>query len=144
MCKAQELDSGEDLDSLLTHRWAFDITMEKGHISGVMITKEDDSSIIGTMINEFGVSALSFVYDKHKSKLRLQDVMSMLNKWYIKRVLKNDITFCLHVLYDTPYKKKHKYVLSVTTTNISITNTQRKLTYSFKPFDSETENGTSE
>lgn len=139
---AQEIESEVNLP--LTHRYAFEVTMEKGHISGIMITKESDDTIAGTMVNEFGVSALSFVYDKRNNKIKLQDVMSILNKWYIKRVLKQDLTFCLHILNDAPYRKKHKYLLTETTDQISITNPKRKLTYSFKPLGSVLENETTE
>lgn len=139
---AQEMESAEDLP--LTHRYVFEITMEKGHISGIMITKESDDSIIGTMVNEFGVSALSFVYDKKRNKIKLQDVMNVLNKWYIKRILKQDLTFCLHILNDTPYHKKLKYLLNETTDQIAITNPKRKLTYSFRPLDPILENETTE
>lgn len=139
---AQEIESEVDLP--LTHRYAFEITMGNGHISGIMITKESDDTIVGTMVNEFGVSALSFVYDKKNNKIKLQDVMSVLNKWYIKRVLKQDLTFCLHILNDTPYRKKHKYLLNETTAEIAITNPKRRLTYSFKPIDSVLENETTE
>lgn len=141
---AQEKESESGVDSLLTRRYAFEITMEKGHISGIMIAKESDDFIVGTMVNEFGVSALSFVYDKEKNKIKLQDVMSMLNKWYIKRVLKQDLTFCLHILYDTPYRKKHNYIITKTIDKVSITNPKRKLTYSFMPLDPVLENETTE
>lgn len=118
-------------------RYSYEISMEKGHITGIMITKCDDGAIIGTLVNEFGVSALSFVYDAKKHRMQLKDVMSMLDKWYIKRVLKADLTFCLHILYDIPYTKKNNYILSVKEPEISITNPKRKLTYTFKPLDTD-------
>lgn len=140
-CSAQQ--ESED-NYLLTHRYAYEISMEKGHITGIMITKEDDESIVGTLVNEFGVSALSFIYDRKKQKMKLQDVMGMLDKWYIKKVLKADLTYCLHVLYGTPYTKKHNYILSQITTGVSIINPKRKLTYSFNPLDVNPVNETSE
>lgn len=142
VCGAQGIEA--DADSLLTHRCAFGITMEKGHISGIMVAKEDRGTIIGSMINEFGVSALSFVYDKRENRLKLQDLVSFLNKWYIKRVLKADLTFCLHVLYNTPFEKKHNYKLSVSETGISIANTKRHITYTFQPLNPNIEYETTE
>lgn len=136
-CKAVDADS--EADTLLTHRHAFEITMPKGRITGILITKEDSISIAGTMLNEFGVTALSFVYDKHKEKMELQDVMGFLDKWYIRRVLKKDLSFCLHILYGTPFKKNHGYNLSSEAPDISVTNTKRNITYLFMPIKSENE-----
>lgn len=136
-CIAQDIKS--EADSLQTYRCAFEIEMEKGHTSGIMITKENNNSIIGSMINEFGVSALSFSYDKRKNKLQLQDVVSFLNKWYIKRVLKTDLTFCLHVLYDMPYKKNHNYELLMNEEVTAITNIKHHITYIFHPIEIESE-----
>ena len=134
--------SGTETDIDTSRRYAFEITMEKGEISGMLIAKEGNGAIVGTMINEFGVTALSFVYDRYKHKLKLMDVMGMLDKWYIKRVLKKDLIFCIHILYGTPYDKKHHYIISQTATDTSVTNAKRKITYLFKPIGSESENET--
>lgn len=136
-CMAQDITS--EADAFLTNRCAFEIDMEKGHISGIMITKENDNSIIGSMINEFGVSALSFCYDKRKNNLKLQDVVSFLNKWYIKRVLKADLTLCLHVLYDVPFKKNNNYELLTNEEVTVITNTKHHISYTFHPLEIESE-----
>lgn len=97
-----------------------------------MITRQSGNEIIGSMFNEFGVSVLSFIYDRNKNKLKLRDVMGMLDKWYIKRVLKSDLTLCLHLLCDTPYgKRSNKYVVTHDSESISIRNAARNITYSF-------------
>ena len=132
-CVANEPVSSED--TLQTVRSFFEIEMGKGHISGILITKEYDGRIAGTMINEFGVTALSFVYDRKKDTIRLLDVMSMLNKWYIKRVLKKDLNYCVHVLYDIPYKPSKSHVISKATDKTTVTNTKRKIIYSFVPLN---------
>lgn len=135
VCIANEPMS--EVDTLSTNRSIFEIEMEKGHISGILITKDYNDRIVGTMINEFGVSALSFIYDKNKDTIKLQDVMSMLNKWYIKRVLKSDLNYCIHVLYDIPYKSSKVHIISKKNDKTTVTNTKRKIAYSFQPISFE-------
>lgn len=111
----------------------FQIETSNGFVSGILLVSEDDENINGSMINEFGVSAIDFSYSKKKQKVKLLNVISFLNKWYIKHVLKNDIKFCLHVLYDVPFKKKHNYEVVHTVDSITIINNKRHLKYTFSP-----------
>lgn len=112
---------------------AFRIEMQKGYVSGIMITGESDEYINGSMVNEFGISAIDFTFSKKKGKVKLINVGSFLNKWYIKQVLKNDINFALHILYGTPYNKKHNYEVTREGPNLIIFNTKRKIKYIFSP-----------
>ena len=91
------------------------------------------------MINEFGITALSFIYDKHSQKIKLENVIGFMNKWYIKRVLKGDIKYCLHILYDVPAKENKNYIVSKADNGISIINSKRKITYSFSPIQEQNE-----
>ena len=45
----------------------------------------------GVLFNEFGITALEFTYDPQKKKIKLEQVIAMLDKWYIRRVLRNDL-----------------------------------------------------
>lgn len=126
-----------EVESLPTQKCAFDITMERGHITGILITRCSGDTIVGTMINEFGVSALSFIYDTKRNKIKLQDVMAMLNKWYIKRVLKKDLSYAIHIIYDIEYKPDKNYIVTHTPHETSITNKKRKITYTFRSINTE-------
>lgn len=109
--------------------------MQKGYVSGILVANEDGDNIYCSMINEFGVSALDFIYNKKKRKIKLLNVVSFLNKWYIKRVLRDDLQYCMHQLYGIPYGKSEKQYLSVKEENkIIVDNIKRKLTYTFTPF----------
>lgn len=129
--RANEVDSVMQSSPLQKH--TFQIETPKGFISGILLVSEDDENITGSMINEFGVSAIDFSYSKKKQKVKLLSVVSFLNKWYIKQVLKNDIKFCIHILYDVPFKKKHNYEVVHTVDSITIINSKRHLKYSFSP-----------
>lgn len=129
--RANEVDSVMQSSPLQKH--TFQIETPKGFISGILLVSDDDENITGSMINEFGVSAIDFSYSKKKQKVKLLSVVSFLNKWYIKQVLKNDIKFCLHILYDVPFKKKHNYEVVHTVDSVTIINSKRHLKYSFSP-----------
>ena len=45
----------------------------------------------GVLFNEFGITALEFTYQPQTKKVELIEVIAMLDKWYIRRVLKNDL-----------------------------------------------------
>lgn len=122
----------------------FQIETSNGFVSGILLVSEDDENINGSMINEFGVSAIDFSYSKIKQKVKLLSVISFLDKWYIKQVLKNDIKFCLHMLYDVPFKKKHNYEVVHTVDSITILNIKRHLKYTFSPLTISTNEDDSE
>ncbi len=105
-----------------------------------MLVSDNNENITGSMINEFGVSAIDFSYSREKQKVKLWSVVNFLNKWYIKRVLKNDIKFCLHVLFEIPYQKKHTYEIIRKADCVEILNTKQHLKYSFSPLTNSTNN----
>lgn len=113
------------------HRCAFVLETSNACLTGILITKESEETIDGSMINEFGVSAIDFTYNRTSDKLKLVNVIGFLNKWYIKRVLKNDIKLCLHSLYNIPDTKTDGYIIERTDSSISVINGKRKLKYSF-------------
>lgn len=67
------------------------IEMEKGYVSGICILHRDGDIIHGSLFNEFGITALDFTYRLEKKKVKLHTVMPMMNKWYIRKVLKKDL-----------------------------------------------------
>lgn len=92
------------------------IEMPKGYISGICVMVNDGKNLNGSIFNEFGISSLSFSYDKAKHKVKLIAVIKMLNKWYIKRVLKKDICLVIENLennveeyYDEKHKIKYRF-----------------------------------
>lgn len=130
-CSAQSVAA--DSSFVNPQRCAFQIEMPKSCVSGILITKNTDEGIIGSMINEFGVSAIDFAYDFTKDKLTLVNVISFLNKWHVKRVLKNDLKLCIYALYNKPYDLKKNYKVIRTPDRISILNKKRNLKYTFSP-----------
>ncbi len=114
-------------------RYRFGIETTGGFVSGIMIAHEDDEYINASMINEFGVSAIDFSYSKRKDKVKLLNVVSFLDKWYIRHVLKNDLKYCVKVLYALPQGGKQAYEVVRDDDNLTINNGKRHIRYSFSP-----------
>jgi len=72
-------------------RYTAYIEMEKGYVSGICILHRDGDTVHGSLFNEFGITALDFTYRLEKKKVKLHTVMPMMNKWYIRKVLKKDL-----------------------------------------------------
>lgn len=92
-------------------RYSATIEMPRGYLSGVCILLREGDTVKGSLFNEFGISALDFSYSLAKDKVKLHSVMAMLNKWYIKRVLKKDLRelMCSLQAGETTYSdKKYK------------------------------------
>lgn len=140
--RANEVNSVMHASPLQKH--TFQIETSNGFVSGVLLVSENDENINGSMINEFGVSAIDFSYSKKKQKVKLLSVVSFLNKWYIKQVLKNDIKFCIHILYGIPFKKKHNYEVIHRVDSVTIINNNRHLKYTFSPLTIPTNENDSE
>ena len=72
-------------------RYSVQIDIDRVGISGVYIMQEQECAILGAIMNEFGVSVLSFTFNPIKGKVRIIGCLPQLNKWHIKRVLKRDL-----------------------------------------------------
>ena len=67
------------------------INMPKAYISGICVMANDGARVNGSIFNEFGLSMLSFSYLIEKDKVKILSAMKMINKWYIKRILRKDL-----------------------------------------------------
>lgn len=79
-------------------RYEATIEMKKGYLSGICVLLNDAGIIKGSLFNEFGISAIEFAYDPKQHKVKLYDVIQMMNKWYIKRVLRKDLALLMENL----------------------------------------------
>lgn len=79
-------------------RYEATIEMKKGYLSGICVLLNDAGIIKGSLFNEFGISAIDFTYDPKLGKVKLCNVIKMMNKWYIKRVLRKDLAMLMENL----------------------------------------------
>lgn len=81
---------------------AYDAMIEtgNGYVSGICIIANDGEEVKGGIFNEFGLSALDFSYDVKKDKVKLNNIISFLDKWYIRKVLRKDLRRLLHAMQE--------------------------------------------
>ena len=120
----------------------------KVNITGICILKQINGAWRGSIINEFGLKVFDFVSTPEKCELL--NVISFLDKWYIKKVIASDIQFIMEI--DHPNYKMgaqarstwHQDTLSVNFKNkkelqrisnqtIVYTNKKRAITYTLQP-----------
>jgi hypothetical protein len=104
-------------------KYAAYIEMNGSYLSGICVLLKEDGIIKGCLFNEFGVTALDFTYQPERKKVKLHHVIQMMDKWYIRRVLRKDMAQVMAGLQNgrSDYK-----------------NERRKITYQFTPITDET------
>ncbi len=93
-------------------RYAASIEMPRGWVSGTCVLKKDSDTVRGSLFNEFGFTAIDFCYYPQRRKVKLVSVMDLLDKWYIRRVLRKDLARLLERLQqgDTQYRNDCKRI----------------------------------
>ena len=81
------------LSSLQTmpQRYSAYIGLPRGYVSGILVLRQEEEAVKGSLFNEFGITALDFTYHRPKDKVKLHTVVKMLDRWYIRRVLRRDL-----------------------------------------------------
>ena len=99
------------------------IEMPHAYISGICILLNDEQIIKGSLINEFGITAIDFIYYPKKEKVKLCSVFGAMDKWYIHRVLRKDLA---------------QLLLCMKRGGTQYVNKRRNIIYNFKPVDNDT------
>lgn len=97
-------------------RYHATIELPKGYLSGVCVLLREEAVLKGSFFNEFGISYMDFTYNVAKDKVKLHSVQSMLDKWYIRKMLRHDLRMLMHAMEDGVGE---------------YTNNKRKMTYRF-------------
>lgn len=108
------------------------ISTAKGDVTGLLILRKCNDDVIGSLINEFGFSILDFKFLTGSRKLKLLNISDLIDKWYIRRVIKSDLTRCICLLFDIPVAPSSKYETATGTDGgIKVINLKQAITYSF-------------
>ncbi|MBQ5495972.1 MAG: hypothetical protein IIT76_12385 [Prevotella sp.] len=88
------------------------IQMANGYISGVCVLLCERGVVRGGWFNEFGITALDFTYYPDKCKVKLHHVVPLMDKWYIRRVLRKDLGRLMEALHhgETVYHNNHRNI----------------------------------
>lgn len=94
-------------------KYAAYIEMPKAYVSGICVLLQEDGLIKGSLFNEFGITALDFTYNPQRDKIKLYSVMKMMDKWYIRKVLKKDLRQVMKTLKEgqTEYTNQRRHIV---------------------------------
>lgn len=81
-------------------RYSVRIEMSQAYIGGICIVKGDESCLTASVVNEFGVSMVTFRYDLNKGKVKIVNCIRQLRRPFLRKVLKKDFRIILD-LYTT-------------------------------------------
>lgn len=88
LCHAQALKTSTEY----AEKYTVNITFKKGYITGICAVRDMGDEVAGSVINEFGIKAFDFIYNKRKRKTKLKNVIKMIDKWYIRRIVSADMS----------------------------------------------------
>ena len=127
------------------NRYQVNIQVRENNITGMCMLRKSDEGWRGTLINEFGVKAFDFIVTPKKCELL--NTISMLNKWYIRRTIADDLHFLFEI--DNPdvsfqtkttrteqdgtlmiSMKKNKSIIRSSDNSLTLHNLKRKIVYS--------------
>lgn len=103
-----------------------------GHLSGICLIRMEGGRGAMSVVNEFGIKAFDAVCPGAKGRVRLHNVMPMLDKWYIRRVLAKDMSVLLRPHRRLPRRRTLERREDGT---LVLTNRRFKITYRFKPLE---------
>lgn len=110
-------------------RYTAYIEIRKAYVSGLCILANNDGEVAGSVFNEFGISMFDFTYNPQTEKAKLVSTAAMLDKWYIRRVLRKDISLLMQALRSggNTYRDE-KHGLSFTLTPVITNNNEENET----------------
>jgi len=128
----------------LNNRYRLKLTTPNNSITGLCLLKKNGDEWHGSVINEFGVKAFDFIIAD--DGCTLLNVASMLDKWYIRRTLADDLAFLFNVdNKDTDYQEERFEQDEITVVNykknqllvmpdgsVTLINLSHKLKYELK------------
>ena len=114
------------------------ITARGAEITGVCIVKTDAEGSRGAIVNEFGIHALDFMVSADRRKVKLLNVIAMMDRWYVRRVVKKDLRTLFNATSDGEQGSGRTVTVEPDGT-VTLTNTRYKLKYSLKKLHEATE-----
>lgn len=129
ICHAQALKATVDR----SQKYTMNLTFRQAGLTGICLLRDDGDLVLGSIVNEFGIKAFDFIYDKEKDRTKLANVLKMLDKWYLKRVIAADLS-CLLREHNKP-RQLRKRTLVCEVGKVRLENHKYDITYTFEPID---------
>jgi hypothetical protein len=127
-----ELSGSPLFDTTEVSKYRVLIKTGQAEITGILILKYIDDEWRGSLINEFGIKAFDFIAPKGKCKL--QNTISFLDKWYIRKTVEGDFAF---LFWDAAQGKtvKGKSLQRLSDDGWLLKNEKRKIEYLFQKIE---------
>ena len=111
-------------------RYKVQIDIQEAYLSGVCIIRDVEGLLTGAVVNEFGVSAVTFRYNKTKDKVKILSLAAAMKRPGVKALLKNDLRNIMreYCLSEVGFKTVYIYE-----------NPKYRMKYNFTPIDYETD-----
>lgn len=111
-------------------RYKVQIDIQDAYLSGVCIIRDVEGLLTGAVVNEFGVSAVTFRYNKTKDKVKILSLAAAMKKTGVKALLKKDLRNIMrdYCLSEVGFKTVYIYE-----------NPKYRMKYNFTPIDYETD-----
>lgn len=123
--------AGAKAQSPSVQQYSAYITFPKGGgISGVCVVSREANAAAMSMMNEFGIKVFDATYSAANAKVKLHNVIAPLRKFYIKRVIAQDIRCIFAPELPLP---KGRVVETADDGIINLANKRYKITYNLKP-----------
>lgn len=122
--KAQDMEP-EDTVS----RYSVQIDIRNAYISGVCIMRREPQQVTASIVNEFGVSALTYRYDRAKQKVKILSIMKKMDRWYVKRMLRKDLKVVMQQLLNGDEATEDR--------SVTYENKKYKIKYNYTPLTNE-------
>jgi hypothetical protein len=109
------------------------LQVRRDEISGICVMKMiSETEVIGTVINEFGLTAFDFEYKEGETQL--SNLPPILDKWYIRRILQEDLSFFFSNLPLRQDKRKRGREITFSPDGeITLENNRFRIKYTFTP-----------
>lgn len=109
-------------------RYDIQIDFQKAYVSGLCTMLGDEGTVKASVVNEFGVSAIDFIYRPDRDKVKIVSLLGQLDKWYIRLLLRKNLKALMHQLqqgHTTYADQKHHvtYTLTPHTATLETTTT---------------------
>jgi len=88
------------------------IEMPRATVSGIAVLMREGGVVRGSLFNEFGLTALDFTYDLQRRRVTLHHVVAMMDKWYVRRVIRRDMARLMRCLEqgETQYRNEGRRI----------------------------------
>ena len=111
-------------------RYKVQIDIQDAYLSGVCIIRDVEGLLTGAVVNEFGVSAVTFRYNKTKDKVKILNLAAAMKRPGVKALLKHDLRNIMREYCHAEGGFKTVYIYE---------NPKYRMKYNFTPIDYETD-----